>query len=145
MKICRLCLVEKSLSEFYMNKRTRDGFFHECKSCIRQRRRESHLKRAYGMTQQEHDRLLLSQHGQCAICGGKGKIVMAETRWRKALRVNSQGLYIDHDHKTGQVRGLLCPHCNTALGHFQDNPDLLMAAFAYLLMRKSAAESRRVA
>ena len=52
--------------------------------------------------------------GECVICGYIGNIV------------------IDHDHKTGKVRGPLCQHCNFGLGHFKDNPDLLELAALYL-------------
>ena len=60
---------------------------------------------------------LISQGGKCAICNG----VMA--------RVN-----IDHSHKTGKRRGLLCTSCNTSLGKFKDSPEILMNAINYLLL-----------
>lgn len=72
-----------------------------------------------GLTVPEYEAKLAAQGGRCAICwsdcpGGKG-------RW-----------HIDHDHQTGQVRGLLCSRCNLLLGHGRDNPDLLRLAADYL-------------
>jgi hypothetical protein len=61
----------------------------------------------------------LHQDGKCAICQ---RDIPAEGRSR----------HIDHDPKTGAVRGLLCPACNTGLGKFRDDPDVLLAAAAYL-------------
>lgn len=58
--------------------------------------------RAYGLTEEMFDRMLAEQNGQCAICGGQ-----PSGRWKT--------LFVDHDHKTGAVRGLLCHLCNAAL------------------------------
>jgi hypothetical protein len=54
------------------------------------------------------------QFSKCDVCGGRKRLV------------------IDHDHKTGRVRSLLCVTCNLGLGAFKDNPELLRAAALYL-------------
>lgn len=69
------------------------------------------------MTPEEYEAMLQSHGGVCAICGGPGGV---------------RGLAVDHDHKTGQVRGLLCGSCNPALGTFYDDVDLMRRAIAYL-------------
>lgn len=77
---------------------------------------KSRLKRLYGMTVEQHAALMAQQHNRCACCG--------------------DGLlskhHIDHDHTTGKVRGILCPHCNVGLGSFHDSQDRLQKAIAYL-------------
>lgn len=70
------------------------------------------------ITRAEHFLMLESQGGACAICGGPPPL--------------GRNLYIDHDHLTGKVRGLLCHSCNSGLGMFKDHPDLLKVAAAYL-------------
>lgn len=69
------------------------------------------------------DGLVVAQHRKCAICQESGV-----GRGRAGYRP----LAVDHDHKTGAVRGLLCYSCNVALGHFRDDPARLEAAAAYL-------------
>ena len=78
----------------------------------------------YNITAEEFTKLELSQSGVCKICNQPSN--------RKQL------LNIDHDHTTGKVRGLLCWHCNLALGHFKDNVDSILAAAKYLMDNKSA-------
>jgi len=78
--------------------------------------REGHLRRAYKLTIAEHTDLLVKQNGRCAICQME---FLDQTN-------------IDHDHKTGKVRGLLCAPCNKGLGHFQDSSAVLHAAKEYL-------------
>jgi hypothetical protein len=73
----------------------------------------------YGITVDDYDALFASQAGRCAICstdspGGRGRF------------------HVDHDHATGEVRGLLCTNCNAGLGQFKDDPDRLGAAIRYL-------------
>ena len=77
------------------------------------------LKRTYGITLEDYNKLLEEQGGVCKICGLKdqpGKFRLA----------------VDHDHKTGAVRGILCNGCNGGLGLFKDSPTLLRRALDYL-------------
>lgn len=82
----------------------------------RQKLVEAQRKRtlsAYGLTPEDYDKMLLSQNGVCAICGSE-----PGGRWKR--------LFVDHDHVTGAVRGLLCHLCNTALervDNFRDSID----------------------
>ncbi len=85
--------------------------------------RRSHLKK-YGLTLEEHDRLLEEQGGVCAIC--KGPSVGRRGQW----------FDVDHDHSTGEVRGLLCTNCNRALAALKDRPELLREAALYLERRR---------
>ena len=75
------------------------------------------MYRKYGVTRKDYDTMLVAQAGVCAICG------KAE---------NGKRLAIDHCHKTGEVRGLLCALCNTAIGKLNDDPELLERAAMYL-------------
>ena len=82
----------------------------------RDRRRDGHLRRQYGITLMEQNELLERQGGVCAICG---------------LQLNERTLNVDHAHK-GEVRGILCPACNKGLGLFKDSPAHLTSAAEYL-------------
>jgi hypothetical protein len=82
--------------------------------------RAGNYRKNYGITIEQYDAMVLAQDGKCAICrtdkpGGKGKY------W-----------HVDHCHDRDQVRELLCHGCNTGMGAFKDNPELLRAAAAYL-------------
>jgi len=74
----------------------------------------------YGISQEDYERMLAEQGGVCAICGGDGK----EGRFGM--------LHVDHCHKTGKVRGILCDSCNLALGKFRDDPKVLRRAAEYV-------------
>tara|TARA_Y100000768_G_scaffold282083_1_gene216917 strand:+ start:219 stop:767 length:549 start_codon:yes stop_codon:yes gene_type:complete len=81
--------------------------------------RDYHLKRKFGIGLNEYNLLLESQDYACAICGSK----------KPSGRGN---FHVDHCHKTGRVRGLLCHYCNTGLGSLRDDPLLLSKALDYL-------------
>ena len=85
----------------------------------RERTRWSNLAHRLGITGARYDAMLAAQGGVCAICGcpPSGK---------------RRHLAVDHDHVTGNVRGLLCTKCNTVLGHADDKKEILVAAIAYL-------------
>ena len=71
-----------------------------------------------GLTRSEYDAMLATQGGVCAICGRECDVVGS--------------LSVDHCHKSGVVRGLLCKRCNSGLGFFRENGTLLLKAAAYL-------------
>lgn len=81
--------------------------------------RKSHLKIKFGVTPEQYDEVLKQQNFSCAIC-------------EKHTLEFEKRLAIDHDHKTGKIRGLLCMFCNTALGKFNDDVSLLKKAINYL-------------
>lgn len=80
--------------------------------------RRAKLKKKYGISTEQYDEMLRRQQGVCAVCG----------------EVNPDGrrLAVDHEHETGQVRGLLCTMCNRGIGSMRDDPERLRAAAAYL-------------
>jgi hypothetical protein len=149
----------KALDDFYGEKGGRDGKRPECKSCTNARRkqwyeknrdreiarvrawqqanpqrvqawrkknrdrlnkqvRQIHLRNKFGLTVQQYDRILERQGGVCALCA--------------ASPTPGISLHVDHDHGTGDIRGLLCVRCNNALGLFREDPALLKRAARYV-------------
>lgn len=89
-----------------------------------QRRFERDIQRKYGMTLADWAAMFAQQKGKCAIC-------QHEMSGKKTC--------VDHDHRTGAVRGLLCNDCNHGLGKFKDNVDNLLRAVEYLAAGSSKA------
>ncbi|MDQ3898389.1 MAG: endonuclease VII domain-containing protein [Actinomycetota bacterium] len=161
MKKCVKCGVFQPLESFYRAKGTRDGYRGDCKNCFRARakaryplvreaniararkwrqenlerfqatqrrmrstpegklrQRAGHLKRKYGITLAQYDGMLEAQGGGCCICGRPPR--------------DDISLHVDHDHSTGEIRGILCFRCNNALADFQEEQQLLEKAAAYL-------------
>lgn len=86
------------------------------------------LRINFGLSETEYEQILADQHEKCAICGRTTSEINHLTRNGS----KTKRLSVDHDHTTGQVRGLLCSNCNKGLGNFQDNPALLAVALEYL-------------
>jgi len=136
-KMCPKCGIVKPLSEFGIANNRGDGRKVYCKMCRKQEDNDPEFRRArgrryvykgYGITEAEYDALVLAQDGLCAICH----------------RPNLKGrrLYVDHCHRSGIVRGLLCQLCNSMLGMIDDDVDVLVSAISYLRERGvSDAES----
>lgn len=86
---------------------------------VYKKKRDLMLKRNYGISVSEYDELLQSQNNVCAVCH-------KPEPWRRGY------LHVDHNHKTGQLRGLLCSKCNLALGHANDDVNILRALIRYI-------------
>lgn len=139
-KPCAMCKQVKSFADFPLSLTKRDGRHSYCLPCYREqdRVRRNALRadyQAYSKKWQDANPLavrlrkypikvdgyldmLQTQHYACAICALKPD--------------DPYSLLVDHDHVTGQVRGLLCTNCNPGLGRFRDNLVILRAAVAYL-------------
>jgi hypothetical protein len=151
--ICTKCKHDKPLTNFWKDNRRTSKLAAWCKACKysdqkriraanpekhkeRERRRywnnrdserERHLVRKYGITLADYAELLAQQGGKCAIC--------------EAPEPANKTLDVDHDHKTGEVRGLLCTSCNRMLGHSEDSEVRLIGGAKYLSSRKSRRHS----
>lgn len=98
-----------------------------CADCMADYQR----KAKYGITPDQFAFLLLKQDGACAIC--KTEFDMeAKMETKAGLRRGRDFPRVDHDHVTGEVRGLLCYSCNVAIGLMQDDEERLLAAIEYL-------------
>ena len=157
MKICTKCGCNKPLEDYPKQKERTDGRGSQCKACNRERinagrkdkgwknttqsdlsltaqekarqrdrarnktthrqkwHRYNSIKNRYGLDAEAYDAMVKDQAGCCKICG-----------------CTLSTPHVDHCHKTGKVRGLLCTNCNTGLGQFKDNPKFLEAAIDYL-------------
>lgn len=146
-KYCPDCSTMKPVDCFHKMASHKDGIHVICKECsskrqkayyeknkevlkakVRERNRLPHvisskrnrnLQVNYGITDSEYQGLLKEQNGCCAICG----ISQSDLSYK---------LYVDHSHETGKVRGLLCKHCNTAIGLFKDKESIMQRAISYL-------------
>lgn len=113
---CTKCTVEKpgTLEFFPPHNKKRNGLDSWCRSC-RSEYRNSINRGRFRSSIADEDLILLKQsQTKCLICNSSEKLV------------------VDHDHKTGKVRGMLCNHCNRGLGHFRDSLDALQKAIDYL-------------
>lgn len=139
MKRCARCKEEKPLEDFTSLRASRDGKDYYCKPCANARylehrearleyqrkwtvrqpgyHRRYALRRKYGMTSDDFWRLVEDQEGRCT-CG---------------RYLDFTNTCVDHCHKTGKVRGLLCTPCNLALGHTGDDPKTLMSLASYVV------------
>ena len=93
------------------------------------RQKNINLQRKFGISVEEYNSILRKQDGKFAICGKEESKV--QRHFGKGKTRSS--LAVDHDHKTNRIRGLLCSNCNSALGFFNDDPDLLIKAADYIL------------
>lgn len=149
-KICSVCNELKPLEDFYKEARVKDGRMRRCKLChcaatakyrtqnpevyrkaslkhwhnLKDSKKHGKWLKRYGLTKEEYETLFDKQKGLCFIC--------------KKECSSGQNLSVDHCHKTGKVRGLLCKKCNTALGMLEDNIEYFQTAILYL---KSYEES----
>jgi hypothetical protein len=139
--VCKDCGSRRSESEMFWTNRRGSGQCRECRKVYRKdyyartrahaiaraiawkranpaRTKDFHRKAKYGVPFGTYDRILAEQGSVCAICG--------------APEPSDASLHIDHDHATGQVRGLLCDLCNRGLGYFADSAERLDVAATYL-------------
>jgi Recombination endonuclease VII len=124
---CHPCL-KKYHREYYQGRKAEDPNYARAVS------RRSTLRK-YGLTPEQYDAMVTEQDGKCAVCGKEPGITEGVDRFN---------LVVDHDHDCcgeGKAcdncrRSLLCDFCNRGLGIFRDDPDLLIAAAAYLLQHR---------
>ena len=132
VKTCKLCGVTKALEEFNRRSDARVGRSAHCRSCMAAKwtavdheKRTRAKRRAHGLEYDVYLAMCLEQGNRCRVCGEVESDIHQGTR-------NVRELAIDHDHTTGEIRGLLCGKCNKAIGLMRDDPGRLRAAAEYL-------------
>lgn len=128
-KVCSRCKASFPLGDFYKNKQHSSGYKSACKKCsskdfrkwrhsnieeIRKQDRVTYYVRKYGMDKNKALALVQDRTGLCEICNSEVELV------------------VDHNHTTGQVRGMICSHCNSALGYSRESPLILQEIISYL-------------
>lgn len=131
-KLCVKCKKIKHKSQFFKNKKNPDGYKYSCKDCCKKYVennqhlvRNAYLKRQYGISLNDYNRILKNQNNCCAIC-----------KTKSSGTSNKQNFCVDHCHKTGTIRGLLCDNCNKVLGIIKDNNYILGMLSVYLLEKR---------
>jgi hypothetical protein len=133
-KRCSKCHLWLSFDRFCVDRGAYDGLCCWCKSCKNAHYRKNGTSelwrrrnlRRFGLTPQQYDRMLADQNGVCAACH---QPETCRDSWGKNGEVRS--LAVDHDHKTGEVRALLCYHCNSTLGKYNEDPKPIRALAEY--------------
>lgn len=127
MLICTKCKEEKpATAEFFpLHNQKKNGFDSWCRSCRATYRNGINRGKFRNVISDAALIDLKVSTKECVICGAEEKLV------------------VDHDHKTGAVRGILCNHCNRGLGHFRDDPSVLEFARIYLLASRDDIEAEQ--
>ncbi|MCW2672101.1 MAG: Recombination endonuclease [Frankiales bacterium] len=131
IKRCPDCGEVKPHADFPRNRNAKDGLHTYCKPCHNARSKETverlygsgkhyRLRRRYGIDEVDFDEMTLDQGDLCALCG------------------NQPAEHVDHDHATGEVRGILCFNCNGMLGQARDRVDILLEGIRYLERSRGA-------
>lgn len=155
-RTCRVCGLSKSATMFYK------GHGNLCKECAKAKtvawrksnpvryratrraweggnqdlaikRRKTRLRRRYKITPEQIEERLKSQNYRCAICG-----VKLHSPFDKDPDEDTTKPVVDHDHRDGHVRGILCSACNVALGLLEDDPAVIKSAYHYLKRDQNA-------
>jgi len=140
-KRCKRCKRKLPLDSFHVARSSNNGRnypYSYCKQCQRKNVREffatpagkrlirsRNLKRDFGITVAQYDAMVEAQNGRCAICKGAEQHISPYTKTVRRLS-------LDHNHRTGKLRGLLCSLCNRRIGLFNEDLQLLRAAISYL-------------
>jgi hypothetical protein len=141
-KLCSKCKLIKLIDNFHKSNSSKDGHHTYCKECQKIYKKEYYslpgvklkfsktckrvfLKRVYSLSVEEYKTLKQNQNNLCKICNKPERAIDRRTKMLKELSV-------DHCHKTGKVRGLLCSNCNVGLGNFKDDIGVLIKAIKYL-------------
>lgn len=115
-KVCIDCGLDKPTGDYQVSTYRKTGksiLSSYCKTCKNKRTIVNNYKRRYNLSASEVEDLR-KRFPVCAICG------------------SDVHLDIDHNHETGEVRGILCHNCNSGIGHFKENPEKLLQAVEYL-------------
>lgn len=140
VKQCYTCGELLPVSAFIRDKAKPDGLQYECRECRNarlrryyspERNRIAYLRQTYGLTPDDYQGLYDAQEGRCGVCGSFMELYSGNI---------SKTAHVDHNHDTGNVRGLLCNGCNRGLGYFKDDTELLRAAIQYLGEAKDVSE-----
>lgn len=91
------------------------------------------LKLRYGITPERYEEMWSAQNGKCAICGNEETAINYNTK-------KVQKLAVDHCHKTGKVRELLCQDCNRGIAKFKEDPTILQKAIEYIIKHQTEIE-----
>lgn len=83
------------------------------------------LKKNYGIDIEIYNKMFLEQEGKCKLC-------------HKHQEEFKKRFFVDHDHKTGKIRGLVCYKCNTFLGYVDNNPEIILNIINYLKVEESS-------
>lgn len=121
LKKCSSCQEVKTINNYVHCHNAKDNYSQQCNECHRYRR----YIRLYNLNLEDYNNMLKKQDYKCAICERTTNELI-----KLDPRVNH--LAIDHCHKTGKIRKLLCAQCNTAIGRFRDDPEIIFKAYKYL-------------
>jgi len=132
---CIKCGESKVIDSFELRS-DNNKYRKECKECSKKRKKNwyetnkietriRYIAQKYGLSKRDYEMLLDKQESVCAICGKPETSIDGKSKITKSLA-------IDHDHKTGKVRGLLCWKCNAMIGYAKDDINILKSAIKYL-------------